>query len=356
MNSNKGIEFSEDFKEFLENMNKNYYIFPSLLCKKTNGMKPLKIREYADFIKEIEDNIGTIISGSSTFGKTALMYRLFSTLVEKDYTVLFCSAEIIVSASKNKKQNPQKLIDFVFNYNYGNNESLKQKFEQRDRNNCVFMFDDFDQVEDINLPSFIEQLKIYFGKIILSTNKSLDFDFRNISLEFLDEITKLEIEPLVGRKRKELIRQIVFDKSTDKSEKVINRTTAQIDASIKSLVNPIPPQPYYITQISEMYMNNIGEITNNSSSVFSKVFESNITIKVDHAIRNLHLRFSVELVYEILGKIAYFIHFNKAYPISRHQIDNIVQKYKEEFGTKLTTEDLINVSKKGSDYNSSTKR
>lgn len=210
MNKNVDIEFSEDFKELLDKMDKNYYVFPSLLCKKANEKKSLKIREYDPLIHEIEENVGIIISGSSNSGKTALMHRLFSTLLEKDYMVLFCSAEIIVSASNNKKQNPQKLIDFVFNYNYGANKSLKQKFEQSDIHKCIFMFDDFDQVKDINLSSFIDQLKIYFGKIILSTNKSLDFDFRNISLDFLEEITKLEIEPLVGSKRKELIRQIVL--------------------------------------------------------------------------------------------------------------------------------------------------
>lgn len=50
-------------------------------------------------------------------------------------------------------------------------------------------------------------------------------------------------------------------------------------------------------------------------------------------------------MYVLLGKIAYHIHFHKAYPIKRKDIDEIVNKYNQEYGYSLETEDIIKIVK-----------
>ncbi len=46
-----------------------------------------------------------------------------------------------------------------------------------------------------------------------------------------------------------------------------------------------------------------------------------------------------------LRKIAYYIHFNKAYPVKRCEIGKIIKEYNAEYGNNLETEDIINIAK-----------
>lgn len=50
-------------------------------------------------------------------------------------------------------------------------------------------------------------------------------------------------------------------------------------------------------------------------------------------------------MYVIFGKIAYYIHFNKAYPVKRCEIEKIIKEYNDEYGNILETEDIINIAK-----------
>lgn len=99
--------------------------------------------------------------------------------------------------------------------------------------------------------------------------------------------------------------------------------------------------------MTENFMNNVGEAIYKSTNVFSKVFEANLTNKIDNSlkIKNKNKNITVDLMYVIFGKIAYFIHFNKAYPIKRSEIDKIIKEYNIEYGNLLETEDIISIAK-----------
>ena len=57
-----------------------------------------------------------------------------------------------------------------------------------------------------------------------------------------------------------------------------------MDRIIKTQLNIIPPEPYYIIQMAENFMNHVGEAIYKSTNAFSKVFEANLTNKIDDAL------------------------------------------------------------------------
>ena len=160
-------------------------------------------------------------------------------------------------------------------------------------------------------------------------------------------IAKFEIKAPVGHKRREIIRAVVLDKADDKSEQNIESIVKQVDHIIKTQLNIIPPEPYYIIQMAENFMNHVGEAIYKSTNAFSKVFEANLTNKIDEALKTntKNRNITVNLMYVIFGKIAYYIHFNKAYPVKRCEIEKIIKEYNDEYGNILETEDIINIAK-----------
>ena len=304
------------------------------------------IESFSTFKKELQQHRYSIIVGSSNIGKTTLLKHIFASFAEKHY-VLYASPEKLLEKSSRKRQNIDRLIKSLFEDIYGSSDSAWQTFEQADMSSCVFILDDFEQIEGINLSNFFKTLSNRFGTIIISNTRTIDFDPFNINIEDKETIARFEIKAPVGHKRREIIRTVVANKADDKSEKNIESIVKQVDHIIRTQLNIIPPEPYYIIQIAENFMNNVGEAIYKSTNAFSKLFEANLTNKIDLALKsNIRNRnITVDLVYVIFRKIAYYIHFNKAYPVKRYEIGKIIKEYNDDYGNNLETEDIISIAK-----------
>lgn len=340
--SSQGI--TKDFLEYIyEDYNKDYFVFPSIISH-NESTEDYKINKYERFQEEILQNDYLLITGNGNVGKTTLLKYLFINLAQK-YYVVYGSAEKMLSTGKNKRRDIQKLIKLLFEDVYGADKSKWQAFEQSDKSECVFIFDDYNQIDGVNLNDLLNLLGERFGKVIISDSKTINFNPEII--QNIDRITKYEIESPIGHKRRELIRAVVREKASDKSESNVESIVQQIDRTIKTQLNLIPPEPYYIIQITENFMNNVGEAIYKNSNAFSKVFEANLTNRIDDALKrqNRNRSLTVDLMYVLFGKIAYFIHFERAYPIKRNNIDEIVNLYNREYGYSLETEDVIRIAK-----------
>lgn len=341
------IKIEADFLEFINEDNKDrYFVFPSIIYHGNDSTEDFLIGSFDRFKEELLKHHYSVIVGSSNIGKTTLLKHVFTSFAENHY-VLYGSPEKLLEKSKNKRQNIKKLIKSLFVDIYGLDSSRWQSFEQSDKQDCVFILDGFEQVDGINMNDFFESLSSNFGTIIISNTHTIDFDPYNINMEDKETIARFEIKAPVGHKRRELIRAVVNEKADDKSEKNVENIVQQVDLLIKTQLNIIPPEPYYIIQIAENFMNNVGEAIYKSSNAFSKVFEANLTNKIDSALKNdnKNKNITVDLMYVLLGKIAYYIHFNKAYPIRRNEIENIINEYNYEYGNSLETEDIICIAK-----------
>ena len=338
------VKIEDDFLDFVNDNDDNYYVFPSIVYHKTTKTDDRMFERFEIFKEELLKYRCSIIVGSSGIGKTTLLKKLFLSFA-KDHYVLFASPDKLLDKSANKRQDTQKLIKSLFRDIYGDKESDFQAFEQTDKDNCIFIIDDFEQIYGINIYDFFNSLSIRFGTIIISNVRTIDFDPKNIGLEEIADIAKFEIKAPIGDKRREIIKAVVREKASDKSEKNIDRIVQQIDQVIKTQLNIIPPEPDFLVQITENYMNNIGETIVKSPNVFSKVFEANLTNKIDGILKKGYKNITVDLMYVLFGKIAYYIHFNKAYPIKRSEIDSIVNEYVSDYGDKIETEDIIDIAK-----------
>lgn len=342
-----GLKITNEFLEFINSdNNESYYVFPSIIYHGNKRTEDYQIEVFDNFKEELLNHHYSLIVGSSNIGKTTLLKHIFLSFAE-NYYVLYGSPEKLLEKSKNKRQNIKKLIESLFMDVYGTDKSKWQAFEQAERKNCIFILDDFEQIDGINLNDFFHSLSNIFGTIIISNIHTIDFNPYNINIEDKATIAKFEIKAPVGHKRREIIRAVVKEKADDKSEKNIENIVHQVDLVIKTQLSLIPPEPYYIIQMAENFMNNVGEAIYKSTNVFSKVFEANLTNKIDNSlkIKNKNKNITVDLMYVIFGKIAYFIHFNKAYPIKRSEIDKIIKEYNIEYGNLLETEDIISIAK-----------
>ena len=87
-------------------------------------------------------------------------------------------------------------------------------------------------------------------------------------------------------------------------------------------------EPDFIINFVEYYCNNLGTLFNSDSSVFSKVFESDITNSLSpYKTKEI----SIEKLYKLLSMLAYHIHFNKCYPVSESEIIDVVNNYNKVF-------------------------
>lgn len=341
------LKITEDFQEFIHDDNEEkYYVFPSIIYHGNKSTENFLIETSSYFEEELQKHRYSIIVGAGNVGKTTLLKNLFSSFAKSHY-VLYASPEKLLEKSKHKRQNIDKLIKALFEDIYGSSKSEWQAFEQSDTTDCIFMLDDFEQIDGINISNFFKSLSGRFGTIIITNTRIIDFDTSIINIDEKETIAKFEIKAPVGHKRREIIRAVALDKADDKSEQNIENIVKQVDRIIKTQLNIIPPEPYYIIQMAENFMNHVGEAIYKSTNAFSKVFEANLTNKIDDALKTntKNRNITVDLMYVIFRKIAYYIHFNKAYPVKRCEIGKIIKEYNAEYGNNLETEDIINIAK-----------
>ena len=100
----KKHEISSDFRD--------YYVFPRI---QTEDRKPNNIEFITeqDFINEIINKKKILISGGYNAGKTALLKKLFFSLTEKNYVVLYCNIDNI------RGKNAERIIKNCFEDTYG---------------------------------------------------------------------------------------------------------------------------------------------------------------------------------------------------------------------------------------------
>ena len=345
-NDSSDLQTTDDFREFIFEERFDYDVCTVMMYQGENDNDSFKIESIDRLKEELLKHNYSLVNGASNIGKTTLLKKLFLSF-SQDYYVIYGSADKIAEKSKNKKQNIKKLIESLFYDIYGNDKSKYQTFEQKDKKDCVFIFDDFENIDGINLNDFLDGLDNHFGTIILSTSRVVEFDPRNINLVDKGGIARFEIKAPVGHKRRELINAVVKTKAKDKSPDKIEEIVEQVDRLIKTQLSIIPPEPYYIIQITENYMNNVGEAVYKTTNSFSKVFEANLTNRLDFALKtnNRIKGLTVELMYVFLSRIAYYIHFNTAYPIKRAAIDKVISEYNSVYGYSFETEDVICIAK-----------
>lgn len=322
----------EDEKHSITDNFLDYFVFPRIQAEDVNGTVSKEYTTEEDFVSAILSKKKVLINGGYNSGKTILLKSLFFRL-SKDYAVLFCD----IANIRGKKMD--RILRNCFIDIYGENESDYLRFTQIPKEKRVIIIDDIDQIKSESFESLIEQLNDSFEYFILASKRILDLsliDRMKVLLKANDSIFRFKIMPIFSDKRYELIQKLVNIKAEDKS--TVDKTTKLLADAISSQRRFISLDPDFIIKYVEYYCNNLGDANNSDSGVFSKVFEANL---INALSLYQSARLSVDKLFVLLSKIAHFIHFNKAYPITEKQIIEIIETYNSDYGSSVNYVEAI---------------
>jgi len=139
------VSFMDSFLQDNMGMSKSfidYFVFPKLITKNNGAAyekgKEVEEKDFFDLL--IHSGVINITGGDLT-GKTSLLKYLYKTSLEKGFTPLFLGKEDC------KESKLDKVIQNLFEDQYGENEYDFKRYKQLDHNNRIIMIDDFDQID-----------------------------------------------------------------------------------------------------------------------------------------------------------------------------------------------------------------
>lgn len=269
-----------------------------------------------DFISYIKENKNVAVVGPNSTGKTMLLKMLFKSL-QGNMVVLFCETDDVTG------KNTDNIIKGLVNTTYG--ESAYSAFQQMPSSCKAIIIDDLQRISPKHLNRFLRGIEKVFDIIIVSTDESPQFDIvQTVKEAFQAEIEfkKVSISKLYAEKRLEVIQKIVALKSDCNSDSTaVARTLEQCLNSYKLAFRV---EIDFVVQYADYYCSHMGELDKADATVFSKVFESSIEREISpHLIQGENANdFLVAL-----SEVAYYVHFNKEYPISAEHINVVVTSY-----------------------------
>ena len=211
--------------------------------------------------------------------------------------------------------NRHRIIKGLFEYIYGSDDSEYTRFERASKESKMILIDDIHLIKSQHVGNFLEGIEDEFGYVIYTTNNLLKLDIQERIKAAIakDSYTCYRILPLFRAKRKELVEKIIPLKYPTYSQKEKADQVERICHVLDLQRRYIPLTPEIILQFVEHYANYQMESVQNDGNIFGKVFESSITnILSPHMSGTL----TVDKAMIVLGKIAFYIHSNRKYPIS----------------------------------------
>ena len=342
-----GISPKEDYVKALlrddkyalsDNIN-DYFVFPSLKKEEFEQKAYQDLNKPEELLSELEQNRYICIQGNDDDGKTTLAKYLFQSLVATKVAILLDSDNI-------RKANPENIIRDAFSRIYSDENPFFEKFKQLSNDEKAIIIDDTNKIPDDYLDPFLEYAEKHFGYVILLSRYEIEFDIveRLNNRKLTKKYSIYRIYPFYKDRREELVSKVVhilIKKDEETQEKIIDSVTDAL--SIRK--NNFIWNPDFIIQFTKYYCNNYGETIQNDGSIYSKVFESNLTSLIQPYLRK---PMTVDKAFYILDKIAYQMHKERKDPIELQEIDNVIKKYNEEYYSKVVTTDFLNmISKAG---------
>lgn len=312
----------------------DYFVFPRLRKEIVNeDTLETEISSFEDFIKELEQKKKIGIVGESGSGKTTLLKKIFE-YYNKRKVVLLCSVDQIESGNR------ARVIKNIFEDIYGDDPIEYQKFQRMDKTQKILLVDDIHLIKQNHLGKFIEGVELEFGYIIYtsSTNVELNIEERIKMTVDKDQFTQYRLLKVYEDKRTELVSRVVQLKLHDNSE--CEKYVEAITTSLKKQRRYLSLTPNTILQYVTYYLQNRATGVQTDGNIFGKVFEASITSSIQRYVSGT---LSVDKVYIVLDKIAYYIHSHRKYPIPHVELTSVIQQYNDEYGDDVNIHTFIDI-------------
>ena len=307
-----------------------YFVFPRIQQQGEGYISENEFVREDDFFSEILSKKRIYIVGGDNSGKTTLLKRIFASM-SRSKAVLLCGVEDITSGNR------RRIARSVFLDIYGDNIADYNRFLQLPINDKAIIIDDVHRIKDAaKFSEFLKDIQNEYGYIILSSHTTIEFDIlERWRQEVNGAYSRYEILPCYSDKRKALIYKLVPIFIRDKGS--VEQVVGVIIESLKRQRLVANYSPYLIIQYVKYFCSNIAEATRNDGGIFGKVFEANIVNLVTPHLRQI----SVDKLFIIIDKIAYYMFSHKEYPIRQENLSNMIINYNELYGDEVSIPSVI---------------
>ena len=296
---------------------RNFFVFPELSVD--SSTEEDNISNFDSFEKCTKNKKICIIDGDDSSGKSTLCKYLFIELAKNRIPVFF-------DLKKSNERKINKIVKNTFNEEYDLNTYNFNNFIKENIDNRYAIVDDADKVEKEQYEILIDELKKYFGHIIIINGLKSEYDFIDLTKKHLsekEETIKLSISKFYNEERKELIKNICCILEPNASSNKIDEICQNINKTIVNQIKLFNLNPSFIILFVKTIINN--GIEPGGKNVFNDVFSSNI-INMLRENKNIDIKETIPL----LQRIAYFIHVNKEYPLKQSSYIKVIDKYNDE--------------------------
>lgn len=317
---------SEDFTE--------YFVFPKLVSETQNEFDKNKTATSIEELLEIlNEKKKLIVSGATNAGKTTLLKYLYCSLTN-DKTPLFLSAD------EKRRIKVDNFIRHLFEEQYGDDNTLFEKYEQLDLDKKVLIVDDWDLLNIKNQSSVIQEIENSFRYIILSVRNSRTNLVEAIKGEIDEQSQYLElhIKPFFTEKRNELVRNICLQKNAynDDDASNVNRL---IDSLVQNNSGLFSLNPAFIVRYTNCFIQDPYQDYNKGEAVFSKIFE----FELNQSIIKFVKRRDADELFTAFEEIAGYMYTNKKDELPIEEVRSVIENYNNTYGEHVNVRDVIDV-------------
>lgn len=325
-----------DHKNAISQNISDYFIFPTLRFNASKEYtKGKAIDKMEDFIAFIKENRYVAIIGGSNSGKTTLLKMTFKELQTR-YAVLYCGTDDITGRSQ------ENILRELVADTYG--EDSYSLFQSIPPDKKAIIIDDLHRISPKHLNKFLRGIEDIFGTIVVASEEMSQFDIVQMvkdSIRASKEFKKASISRLYAEKRLALIQKIVSIK-TDNDEIKSAGIARTLEQCLNSYKLAFRTDIDFVVQFVDYYCVHLGELDKSDATVFSKVFEASIERAI--APHLVGRRENSNDIIVALSEIAYYIHFNREYPINAVHINEVIETYCEYYDNRyLTAERFIEI-------------
>ena len=311
----------------------DYFVFPLLESRDANEeLKNYNAPTIEKFVELLHTKKIISIEGASKTGKTILSKYLCSYL-STDYV------PILLTRNEFGTDDNNKIIRYALENQYGSDADY-DAFKQLDIAKKILIVDRYDKIPKERWQNFFEEQKSQFGNLILFCGIDWSINIKEKAIEELtgDDIFYLKICQYYYTKRKELIEKIC---TSSKDQKITNlgETVTQINDDITNQIKFFQLTPDFIHQYVTYYLNFPMIGTRSDSNIFNKVFEGNITFRINSCTKEE----DVSEIITALDYVAHKIHFSKLYPLPYSEFEAAINEYNEDYDNSLNAKMVYNV-------------
>lgn len=334
----------QDYIRYLNNDEKHqicsdftkYFVFPSLkLVGKKDYSEKKYINDIDTFLKELNEKKRVNVVGGENSGKTAFLKFIYLSLLASKIPLFFTIDDI-------RDKEVDKIIKPLFEEQYSEKHTDFERFLQTNKFSKVAIIDDIDKIKSPDMKDrFIKRIKEKFEYIIYSSKDEIELNIvDNIQsqIDSKNEIITYKIDHFYLEKRTELIRN-VCKAYNDLNDYQINNIISKINNYIHSEIKVFELNPDFIIQYVNFFIKETSDSYLRNDIAFNKIFETNINNSI---IKNTKANL-VEKSFTILEELAYYIHFNKRYPISIQEFETIVDNYNSDYLEEVNSRELLDM-------------